>query len=280
MKRLLAILSGLLLAVVLSFAQAAPAAASSHTPVIFIHGFAGKGEQWSTMRSQLVASGYPQDRLHVFTYDWLRSNKTIAGQLSSYVDGVLAQHGASKVHLVSHSMGGLSSRWYVKHLGGAQKVDHWISIGGPNNGTNIAGLCPGLVVAPELREARREDALRRQPMRRLVAQGHDRLFVLTRGVLGGAQIPMVHSWGIGVEAHGMARALKSPGSLPVQHHKVCHEGPSVRVIWVQLERCLDLGDTVGKQPIVCKHQPVAPAGVGVPGVERDGLLRRIVCLGT
>ncbi|MFL1378771.1 MULTISPECIES: esterase/lipase family protein [unclassified Nocardiopsis] len=147
MKRLLSVLSALVLAAVLSFAQAAPAAAASHAPVIFIHGFAGKGEQWSTMRSQLVAAGYPQNRLHVFTYDWLRSNKTIAGQLSSYVDGVLAQHGASKVHLVTHSMGGLSSRWYIKNLGGAQKVDHWISIGGPNNGTNIANLCPGLVTS-------------------------------------------------------------------------------------------------------------------------------------
>ncbi|MDT0329688.1 esterase/lipase family protein [Nocardiopsis lambiniae] len=145
MKRLIAVLSGLVLAVVLSFAQAAPAAAAPQTPVIFIHGFAGKGEQWSTMRNSLVSSGYPRDRLHVFSYDWARSNKTIAGQLSSYVDGVRAQHGVDKVHLVSHSMGGLSSRWYIKNLGGAQKVDRWISIGGPNNGTNVAGLCPSLI---------------------------------------------------------------------------------------------------------------------------------------
>ena len=145
MKRLLSVLSGLLLAVVLSFAQAAPAAAAPQTPVIFIHGFAGKGNQWSTMRDDLASSGYPRELLHVFSYDWARSNKTTADRLSSYVDGVLAQHGADKVHLVTHSMGGLSSRWYIKNLGGAQKVDHWISIGGPNHGTNVAGLCPSLI---------------------------------------------------------------------------------------------------------------------------------------
>jgi triacylglycerol lipase len=39
-------------------------------------------------------------------------------------------------------MGGLSSRYYTKNLGGDLKVDDWASLGGPNHGTNTANLCP------------------------------------------------------------------------------------------------------------------------------------------
>ncbi|WP_017588102.1 esterase/lipase family protein [Nocardiopsis ganjiahuensis] len=144
MRRLTSLLCGLVLALT-AVLQAAPATAHSHTPVVFVHGFMGKGGQWNDMRAALVDSGYPADRLHVFSYDWARSNTTIAGQLADHVEGVRQQHGADRVHLVTHSMGGLSSRYYIKNLGGTETVDQWISIGGPNNGTNIANMCPSLM---------------------------------------------------------------------------------------------------------------------------------------
>ncbi|MEU3019997.1 MULTISPECIES: alpha/beta fold hydrolase [unclassified Nocardiopsis] len=141
MRRLTALLCGLVLALTTAL-QAAPAAANAPAPIVFVHGFMGKGGQWDAMRAALVDSGYPEDRLHVFSYDWARSNTTIAGLLGDHIEGVRAQHGADRVHLVTHSMGGLSSRYYIKNLGGTETVDQWISIGGPNNGTNIANLCP------------------------------------------------------------------------------------------------------------------------------------------
>ncbi|MBR8745163.1 triacylglycerol lipase [Nocardiopsis sp. MG754419] len=141
MRRLTSLLCGLVLALTAAL-QAAPATADSHTPIVFIHGFMGKGNQWDDMRAALVDSGYPEDRLHDFSYDWARSNTTIAGYLDDHVEGVRDQHGADRVHLVTHSMGGLSSRYYIKNLGGTETVDQWISLGGPNNGTDIANLCP------------------------------------------------------------------------------------------------------------------------------------------
>ncbi len=41
----------------------------------------------------------------------------------------------------AHSMGGLNSRWFVKFAGGTEKVDDWVSLAGPNHGTETAGLC-------------------------------------------------------------------------------------------------------------------------------------------
>ncbi|MBN3932926.1 triacylglycerol lipase [Streptomyces verrucosisporus] len=123
------------------------AQADTSEPVVFVHGFAGKSGQFSTMTDNFRANGYSDDRLYVFGYDSFRSNATIAGRLSDYIDGVLNRTGASKVDIVTHSMGGLSSRYYIKNLGGADRVDDWVSIGGPNNGTAIAGFCSFLITS-------------------------------------------------------------------------------------------------------------------------------------
>jgi triacylglycerol lipase len=66
---------------------------------------------------------------------------TTAGQVRDKVDQILAATGAAKVDVITHSMGGLSSRYYVKNLGGDLKVDEWVSLGGPNHGTDTANFC-------------------------------------------------------------------------------------------------------------------------------------------
>lgn len=125
----------------------ATAHADEPDPVVFVHGFSGKGDQFSSMTANFKENGYADDQLHVFGHDSFRSNTTIAGQLSEFIDGVLAETGASKVDIVTHSMGGLSSRHYIKELGGVDRVDDWVSIGGPNNGTAIASFCDGLITS-------------------------------------------------------------------------------------------------------------------------------------
>ncbi|MBE2998097.1 alpha/beta fold hydrolase [Nocardiopsis sp. HNM0947] len=147
MRRLLALLSGF--ALVAALFPASAAAAQPSTPVVFVHGFSGKGDQWDEMRGTLADSGYPEELLSAFDYDWARSNTTIAEGLGDHVDDLLDEHGAERVHMVTHSMGGLSSRYYIQNLGGTDTVDQWISIGGPNNGTNIANLCPSPITPCE-----------------------------------------------------------------------------------------------------------------------------------
>lgn len=66
--------------------------------------------------------------------------ETSAQSLRVFVDSVLAWSGATKVDLVGHSQGALVARHYVKFLGGDTKVDDLVSLSGPNQGTDLAGL--------------------------------------------------------------------------------------------------------------------------------------------
>jgi triacylglycerol lipase len=47
-------------------------------------------------------------------------------------------------------MGGLSSRYFAKSLGGSEKIDAFVSLATPNHGTATANLC-GLVSCLEMR---------------------------------------------------------------------------------------------------------------------------------
>ncbi|MFJ4776641.1 esterase/lipase family protein [Streptomyces sp. NPDC088762] len=112
-------------------------------PVVFVHGWNTDGSTWNTMADRFRSDGWPTDHLHQWTYPTTQSNATTASQLAAEVDRVLAATGAAKVDLVTHSMGSLSSRYYLKNLGGDTKVDAWVSLAGPNHGTDTAYWCGG-----------------------------------------------------------------------------------------------------------------------------------------
>jgi triacylglycerol lipase len=123
-------------------APAETASASAADPILFVHGYSGSGSNWDTMAGRFRDDGWPADHLDQWSYNSAQSNATTAQQLSREVDSLLASTGAAKVDVVTHSMGGLSSRYYAKNLGGANKIDAWVSLGGPNHGTDSANLCP------------------------------------------------------------------------------------------------------------------------------------------
>ncbi len=124
-----------------TFAFVLPAAASAHDPILFVHGWNGDTSTWTTMISRFQADGWTASELDNWSYNWHQSNATTASDISSKVNSILATTGAAKVDIISHSMGGLSSRYYIRNLGGDQKVDDWVSLGGPNHGTDTANFC-------------------------------------------------------------------------------------------------------------------------------------------
>lgn len=113
----------------------------THNPIVFVHGWNSDASTWNTMVSRFQADGWTTPELNTWTYNTSQSNATTASQLSSKVDSVLKATCATQVDLISHSMGGLSTRYYVKYLGGGAKVDDFVSLGGPNHGTDTANFC-------------------------------------------------------------------------------------------------------------------------------------------
>src|SRR4051794_22823784 len=118
-----------------------PATADAHDPILFVHGWNSSSSTWNTMVSRFQADGWTASELNNWSYDWHQSNATTASAIKTKVDGILAATGATKVDIISHSMGGLSSRYFIKNLGGGAEVDDWVSLGGPNHGTDTANFC-------------------------------------------------------------------------------------------------------------------------------------------
>jgi len=130
-----------LAAVVVAACLIAPAVAQARDPIVFVHGWSSSGSTWNTMASRFRADGWTTAQTVQWSYNTSQSNATTAQQLSTLVDQVRASTGSATVDLVSHSMGGLSTRYYVKNLGGGAKVDDFVSLAGPNHGTNTAFFC-------------------------------------------------------------------------------------------------------------------------------------------
>ncbi len=119
-------------------------------PVFFVHGYNSTGATWFTMIDRLKADGYTDAEIFNWTYDSGQSNVTTAQQIAAKVDLILVATGAQKVDIITHSMGAISARYYTRNLGGAAKVDAFVSLGGTNHGTNLAYFC-GQIPCVEMR---------------------------------------------------------------------------------------------------------------------------------
>jgi triacylglycerol lipase len=112
-----------------------------HDPILFVHGYGGNAENFCTMIGRFRADGWSDNELYAYDYSLVTSFATDAGDISAQVNAILARTGASKVDIITHSAGAVSSRYYIKNLGGESKVDAWVSLAGPNHGTDTADNC-------------------------------------------------------------------------------------------------------------------------------------------
>ncbi|TAL38683.1 MAG: alpha/beta hydrolase [Spirochaetes bacterium] len=95
-----------------------------HNPILFIHGWSANASKWDTMKQRFIDDGWSSDSLFAYTFANPNSgavgiNITNASQISGWVDQVLAQTGANRVDIICHSMGGVSTLYYLHSLGGA-----------------------------------------------------------------------------------------------------------------------------------------------------------------
>jgi triacylglycerol lipase len=134
-------LATLVAAIAVCIGAAIPASASAQDPILFVHGYVESASLWNTMIANFEKDGYPKSYLSAYSYNTSQSNKVDAEEVKSKVEALLKNTGATKVDIIAHSMGSLNSRYYIKNLGGESKVDDWVSLGGPNHGTETANFC-------------------------------------------------------------------------------------------------------------------------------------------
>lgn len=107
-----------------------------------------KLEQYSQLGDYLVEDlGYTRGvDFFEFAYDWRQDVRTTAGQLAQFIEALPVK----PIKLVAHSLGTLVSRYYTERLGGREKVDKLILMGGPHLGTpaGVSSLLFGPEVLP------------------------------------------------------------------------------------------------------------------------------------
>ncbi|MFG1791149.1 esterase/lipase family protein [Nocardia sp. NPDC049149] len=110
-------------------------------PIVLAHGiYENRLGSWLAMSPALTAAGYC-----VYALDYGRglggvisgvgSVSVSAEEISAFTDRVLAATGAQQVDFVGHSLGGVLPRYYMKFLGGANKVNTLVGIAPDNHGT-------------------------------------------------------------------------------------------------------------------------------------------------
>jgi triacylglycerol lipase len=125
--------------------------ASALDPIVFVHGWNGSVQTFKTMRKKFKEEGWEEAWLCNYKYRWWKPVKESAETLKAKVEFVLKETGAKQVDIVSHSLGGIVSRYYIKELKEAGMVNQWVSLAAPNRGTWVALLCfATYVVCPEM----------------------------------------------------------------------------------------------------------------------------------
>jgi triacylglycerol esterase/lipase EstA (alpha/beta hydrolase family) len=138
-------------------AEAAPALAARGdlNPVLIVGGSVSPEFALATLACRLRKDGFT-----VFTMALaargLGDIATSAWSVAQRVDAIRAATGAARVDLIGYSQGGLETRYYLKFLGGADRVGTYVSLGTPQYGSGLANLgrligdCLGIVACQQM----------------------------------------------------------------------------------------------------------------------------------
>jgi triacylglycerol lipase len=157
LRRLVLLLVVVLLVVVVLGGAAVPTGAARAKrvsarpdPVLLVHGFRGSSSGWQALRTSLLAQGYRDSEIGAIDYADDASNVDVAHEIARAAAALRARTGAARIDVVSHSMGAISSRYWLERLGGARDVDAWVSLAGVNEGTVWAYGCYVLTPCREM----------------------------------------------------------------------------------------------------------------------------------
>ena len=111
------------------------------TPILLIHGMADNRSIFTVLRRTLQRRGF--HRVLSLNYSVRTGDvRAAAERLSAHIEGICADTGFERIHVIGHSMGGLIARYYVQCLGGDERVHTLVTLGSPHGGTATAYLVP------------------------------------------------------------------------------------------------------------------------------------------
>ena len=108
---------------------------ASHPPVLLLHGFFGTRGSMFLLERRLTEEGLCTFSFNLGTVN-TRDARASAFLVHRKVEAILEQaRHVKRIDIVGHSLGGLIGLYYVKKLGGANKVRKLVMVGTPHRGT-------------------------------------------------------------------------------------------------------------------------------------------------
>jgi triacylglycerol lipase len=114
-------------------------------PVLLIHGIFDTNNIFNRMSAYLTQQGWEVHRFNLRPRGGFFKLDRLAQQITDYVDNTFPDD--QPFDLLGFSMGGIVSRYYIQRLGGINRVQRFITISSPHNGTWTAYfyITPGTV---------------------------------------------------------------------------------------------------------------------------------------
>ena len=111
---------------------------ADRNPVVLIHGISDTKAVFWKMSAYLERMGWSVHSLNLTPNNGTLGLDQLAQQVGDYIARNFEPE--QTLDLVGFSMGGLVSRYYIQRLGGIERVQRYINISAPNNGTLTAYL--------------------------------------------------------------------------------------------------------------------------------------------
>ncbi len=119
----------------------APVPPPDARPVVLVHGIHSSAGDMARLANYLRSEGRPVFMPTLQGANGRVSLEELAAQLAQFVEKEVP---GGKFDLVGFSMGGLVSRYYVQRLGGMERVERFVTMATPHNGTVTARWFGGI----------------------------------------------------------------------------------------------------------------------------------------
>ncbi|MGK7957153.1 MAG: esterase/lipase family protein [Crocosphaera sp.] len=113
---------------------------NNRNPVLLVYGIYNTSAKFKTMKKYLTHLGWSVHCLSLKPNNGDAHLEYLAEQVNDYIDKNFSSQ--QPIDLIGFSMGGLVTRYYLQRLAGVEKVQRYINISAPNNGTITAYALP------------------------------------------------------------------------------------------------------------------------------------------